>query len=317
MSVVVVTGATAGVGRAAVERFASSGWDVGVLARGTDGLDATVKEVTRLGTRAARLCVDVANAEQVTEAADHVESELGPIDVWVNNAMTTVFAPLTEIEPDEFRRATEVTYLGCVHGTMAALERMQERDRGVIVQVGSALAYRGIPLQTAYCGSKHAIRGFTDALRTELRHQHSRVRLSTVHLPAMNTPQFSWCRSKLPKHPQPVPPIYPPELAAEAIWWAAHHRRREVWLAPSTTLTILANTVAPGLLDRYLGRTGVKSQQTDEPVGPRPDDLFEPVAGDHGAHGIFGGQVRQRPFRPWVRAITAVAHPWDIFNSGG
>jgi short-subunit dehydrogenase len=182
----------------------------------------------------------------------------------------------------------------------------------VIVQVGSALAYRGIPLQSAYCGAKHAIRGFTDSLRTELRHEHSGVRLTTVHLPALNTPQFSWCRSTLPNHPQPVPPIYQPELAAQAIWWAAHHRRREVWLGATTTATIVGNFFVPGLLDRYLGRTGVKAQQTDEPIGPRPDDLFAPVDGDHGAHGVFDKEAKSKSFRPWVRLMTAVAHPWDV-----
>ena len=229
--------------------------------------------------------------------------------------MTTVFAPLAEIEADEFRRATEVTYLGCVHGTMTALSRMRARDRGVIIQVGSALAYRGIPLQSAYCGAKHAIRGFTDALRAELRDERSHVRLTTVHLPALNTPQFGWCRSRLPKHPQPVPPIYQPELAAEAIWWAAHHRRREVWVGSTTGLTIVANTIAPGLLDRYLGRTGVKGQQADDPpAGPRPDDLFSPVSGDHGAHGVFDSRAHERSFRPWVRAATAALHPWDVLS---
>ena len=294
MSVVVVTGGSAGVGRATVEHFAANGWDVGVLARGKDGLDAAVKEATRLGSRALGVVTDVASVNDVEDAANQIEREFGPIDVWVNNAMTTVFAPFEDIEPDEFRRATEVTYLGCVHGTMAALSRMRQRDRGVIVQVGSALAYRGIPLQSAYCGAKHAIRGFTDSLRTELRHERSNVRVTTVHLPALNTPQFGWCRSKLSNHPQPVPPIYQPELAAQAIWWAAHHRRREVWVGATTAATIVANLFAPGLLDRYLGRTGVQAQQTDEPIGPRPDDLFAPVEGDHGAHARSTGGQRAR-----------------------
>jgi NAD(P)-dependent dehydrogenase (short-subunit alcohol dehydrogenase family) len=317
MSVVVVTGGSAGVGRATAERFASEGWDVGILARGGDGLDATVKEVERLGPRALAVATDVANAEDVDAAADQVEHVLGPIDVWVNNAMTTVFAPIEHIEPAEFRRATEVTYLGCVYGTMAALGRMRSRDRGVIVQVGSALAYRGIPLQSAYCGAKHAIRGFTDSVRTELLHDDSNVRLTMVHLPALNTPQFGWCRSKLPNHPQPVPPIYQPELAAHAIWWAAHHRRREVWLGATTTATIVGNLFLPGLLDRYLGRTGVKAQQTDQPVGHRPDDLFAPVNGDHGSHGVFDTEAKRRSFRPWVRVVTAVAHPWDVLHGSG
>jgi short-subunit dehydrogenase len=314
VSVIVITGASAGVGRATAEHFAAHGWDVGVVARGAEGLDATVKEITRLGPRALAVAADVAHANEVEAAADRVEQTLGPIDVWINNAMTTVFAPLADVEPDEFKRATEVTYLGCVHGTMAALSRMRMRDRGVIVQVGSALAYRGIPLQSAYCGAKHAIRGFTDSLRTELRHEHSNVRVTTVHLPALNTPQFGWCRSKMANHPRPVPPIYQPELAAQAIWWAAHHRRREVWLGATTTATIVGNLVVPGLLDRYLGRTGVNAQQTDEPIGPRPDDLFSPVEGDHGAHGVFNSTAKGRAFRPWVRALTAIAHPWDVLH---
>ena len=314
MSVVVITGGTAGVGRATAEFFAEKGWDVGVLARGDDGLDAVVKEVTRLRQRGLAVSTDVAVAADVDAAAERIEHELGPIDIWVNNTMTTVFAPLEAIDGDEFKRATEVTYLGCVYGTMAALRRMRQRDRGVIVQVGSALAYRGIPLQSAYCGAKHAIRGFTDSLRTELRHDRSHVRLTTVHLPALNTPQFGWCRSKLPHHPQPVPPIYQPELAAQAIWWAAHHRRREIWLGGTTTATIVGNVIAPGLLDRYLGRTGVKSQQTDAPIGPRPDDLFAPVEGDHGAHGAFDEKAKTKSFRPWVRLVTAIAHPWDVID---
>ncbi|HEX2383541.1 MAG TPA: SDR family oxidoreductase [Acidimicrobiales bacterium] len=314
MSVVVITGGSAGVGRATAEYFAARGWDVAIVARGQDGIDATVKEVTRLGPRALGVATDIASAGDVEEAAERIESELGHIDVWVNNAMTTVFAPLEDIEPDEFKRATEVTYLGCVYGTKAALSRMRPRDRGVIVQVGSALAYRGIPLQSAYCGAKHAIRGFTDSLRTELRHQGSQVRVTTVHLPALNTPQFGWCRSKLPNHPQPVPPIYQPELAARAIWWSAHHRRREVWLGSTTTATIVGNLFVPGLFDRYLGRTGVRSQQTGESIGPRPDDLFAPVDGDHGSHGVFDKQAKSKPFRPWVRLVTAVAHPWDVVD---
>jgi len=314
VSVVVITGGSAGVGRATAEFFGAKGWDVGVLARGDDGLEAVVKEATRLGPRALAVSTDVAKAREVDAAAERVERELGPIDVWVNNAMTTVFAPIEDIEADEFKRATEVTYLGCVYGTMAGLRRMRRRDRGVIVQVGSALAYRGIPLQSAYCGAKHAIRGFTDSLRTELRNEHSHVRLTTVHLPALNTPQFGWCRSKLPNHPQPVPPIYQPELAAQAIWWAAHHRRREIWLGATTTATIVGNLFVPGLLDRYLGRTGVKAQQTDEPIGPRPDDLFAPVDSDHGAHGVFDKEAKSKAFRPWVRVLTAVAHPWDVVD---
>ena len=299
--IVVVTGASAGVGRAVARRFGQAGAAVALLARGRDGLEAAAKEVEAAGGTALVIPTDVADHEQVEAAAAQVEDRLGPIDVWVNNAMTTVFAQFTDITPEEYRRATEVTYLGVVHGTYAALRRMQPRDRGTIVQVGSALAYRGIPLQSAYCGAKHAIRGFTDSLRCELVHARSSVHLTAVHLPALNTPQFGWCRSRLPRHPQPVKPIYQPEVAAEAIWWASHHRRREVWVGPPTVFTILANRVVPGVLDRYLGRTGVDGQQTDQPVDPdRRDDLFQPVPGDHGAHGIFDDQARDRSLQLWA-----------------
>ncbi|MFN2503985.1 MAG: SDR family oxidoreductase [Acidimicrobiales bacterium] len=310
--VVVVTGASAGVGRAVALRFARSGAAVALLARGLDGLDAAAKEVEAAGGTPLVVPADVADPEQVEAAAAQAEAELGPIDVWVNNAMTTVFSPFAEITPEEFRRATEVTYLGTVHGTYAALRRMSARDRGTIVQVGSALAYRGIPLQSAYCGAKHAARGFTDALRCELIHERSGVHLTSVHLPALNTPQFGWSRSRLPRHPQPVPPIYQPEVAAEGIWWAAHHRRREVWVGPPTVATILANRLAPGLLDRYLGRTGFDSQQAPDPVSPdRQDNLFEPVPGDHGAHGRFDDRAHGRSLQLWAtmhrRPVTLVA----------
>ena len=299
--IVVVTGASAGVGRAVARRFAQAGAAVGLLARGRDGLEAAAKEVEAAGGTALVLPTDVADADQVEAAAGQMEERLGPIDIWVNNAMTTVFARFTDVTPEEFHRATDVTYHGCVYGTYAALRRMQQRDRGTIVQVGSALAYRGIPLQAAYCGAKHAVRGFTDALRCELIHDGSAVHVTAVHLPALNTPQFSWCRTRLPRHPQPVKPIYQPEVAAQAIFWAAHQRRREVWVGAPTVLTILANRLVPGLLDRYLGRTGVDGQQTDQPVDPhRPDGLFEPVPGDHGAHGIFDEQAHQRSVQLWA-----------------
>ena len=299
--IVVVTGASAGVGRAVARRFGQAGAAVGLLARGRDGLEAAAKEVEAAGGTALVVPADVADHGQVEAAAAQVEDRLGPIEIWVNNAMTTVFAKFGDITPEEYRRATDVTYHGVVHGTYAALRRMQPRDRGTIVQVGSALAYRGIPLQSAYCGAKHAIVGFTDALRCELLHDKSSVHLTAVHLPALNTPQFSWCRTRLPRHPQPVKPIYQPEVAAEAIWWAAHHRRREVWVGAPTVFTILGNRVVPGLLDRYLGRTGVDGQQTDEPVDPnRPDDLFEPVPGDHGAHGVFDQQAQGRSLQLWA-----------------
>jgi NAD(P)-dependent dehydrogenase (short-subunit alcohol dehydrogenase family) len=238
---------------------------------------------------------DVADAEAVEAAAGEVEDALGPIDVWVNNAMTSVFSPVRELTADEVRRVTEVTYLGSVHGTLSALRRMRPRDAGTIVQVGSALAYRAIPLQAAYCGSKFAIRGFVDSLRTELLHEGSGVRITSVHLPALDTPQFGWVRTRLPRHPQPVPPIYGPEVAARAIVWASAHPRREVWVGGTTTATIVGNRLAPGLLDRYLARTGVDAQQLDEPVEPdREDNLWKPVPGHQAAHGRFRDRAHGR-----------------------
>jgi NAD(P)-dependent dehydrogenase (short-subunit alcohol dehydrogenase family) len=299
--VVVVTGASAGVGRATVRAFARAGAWIGLIARGREGLDAAAKEVEAEGGRALVMPLDVADAEAVEDAAGRVEVELGPIDVWVNNAMTSVFSPLREISAAEFRRVTEVTYLGVVHGTMAALRRMLPRDRGIIVQVGSALAYRAIPLQSAYCGAKHAIEGFTESLRCELLHDRSGVRTTMVQLPALNTPQFEWILSRLPRKPQPVPPIYQPEVAAEAIVWAAHHRRPEVWVGGATAATILADRTVPRLLDHYLGRTGFDAQQTDEPADRgRLSNLWEPVGGDHGAHGDFDRRAHQRSVQLWA-----------------
>src|SRR5213596_4383549 len=257
--VVVVTGASAGVGRATVRAFERQNADVGLLARGCDGLEAARAEVEALGGRALVLPTDVADADQVERAADRVERELGPIDVWVNNAMVSVFSPVKELQADEYKRVTDVTYLGVVYGTLAALKRMLPRDRGVIVQVGSALAYRAIPLQSAYCGAKHGIKGFTESIRGELLHDRSHVRITMVHMPALNTPQFHWVLSRLPNKPQPVPPIYQPEVAAEAILWAARHDRPEVWAGGTTVATLLANRVAPRLLDRYLARAGYRS----------------------------------------------------------
>jgi NAD(P)-dependent dehydrogenase (short-subunit alcohol dehydrogenase family) len=291
--VVVVTGASAGVGRATVRAFAREGAHVGLLARGREGLEGARREVEEAGGRALVIPTDVSEAEAVEAAAERVERELGPIDVWVNNAMTSVFSPVKEMAPEEFRRVTEVNYLGYVYGTLAALGRMLPRDRGSIVQVGSALAYRGIPLQSAYCASKHAIQGFMDSLRAELLHDGSNVHVTMVQMPALNTPQFGWVKSRLPHKAQPVPPIYQPEVAAEAIMWAARHDRREVLVALPTVEAVLGNNLVPGLADRYLARTGYEGQQTDEPEDPdRPDNLLEPVPGDHGAHGDFGDRAR-------------------------
>ncbi len=286
--VAVVTGASAGVGRATGAAFARAGADVALIARPSERLDSAVKEIETLDGRAVALPVDVADANAVESAASRVEDELGPIDVWVNNAMVSVFAPLTEIEPPDFRRVTEVTYLGYVYGTMAALKRMKPRDKGSIIQVGSALAYRGIPLQSAYCGAKHAIQGFTESVRCELLHDRSRVRISMVQLPALNTPQFHWVKTSLKRHPQPVPPIYQPEVAAKAILWLADNYRREVNVAPTTSGAIVGDKLASGLLDHYLGRTGYDSQQADRPIEPgRGDNLWDPVATDLMTHGEF------------------------------
>jgi NAD(P)-dependent dehydrogenase (short-subunit alcohol dehydrogenase family) len=279
---------------------------VALLARGEAGLSAALDEVTQAGARGLMVPLDVADWAAVDAAAAKVEAELGDIDVWVNAAFSSVFAPFTQIEPEEFRRATEVTYLGYVHGTKAALSRMLPRDRGVIVQVGSALAYRGIPLQTAYCGAKHAIQGFHEALRCELLHQGSSVRTTMVQLPAINTPQFSWLRSRLPRRAQPVPPIFQPEVAATAVMYAADHpRRREYWVGGSTVATLLANAVVPGVLDRYLALTGLDSQQTDQPAPPRQTgNLWRPADAapghDFGAHGGFDGRAKRRSWQLWA-----------------
>jgi NAD(P)-dependent dehydrogenase (short-subunit alcohol dehydrogenase family) len=310
--VIVVTGASAGVGRAAAVAFARRGARVGLLARGRDRLEATRDEIEAAGGEALVVVTDVADADQVEQAAAAVEESLGPIEIWVNNAMATVFSPFVEITPTEYQRATEVTYLGYVWGTMAALRRMLPRDRGVIVQVGSALAYRGIPLQAPYCGAKHAIQGFTESLRCELLHEGSSVQVTMVQLPALNTPQFDWGRSRMPRKTQPVPPIYQPEIAADAIVWAARLRRREVYVGGSTVLTILGDKIAPGVGDRYLARTGYEAQQTDERAADeRQDNLFDPVPGDPGAHGRFDASARRRSVQLWAtkhrRALTTLA----------
>jgi NAD(P)-dependent dehydrogenase (short-subunit alcohol dehydrogenase family) len=299
--VVVVTGASAGIGRAVAIQCGRRGDRVALLARGTEGLAGASREVIAAGGEALTLPTDVADHDAVETAAAAAEDELGPIDVWVNDAMATVFAPFAEIEAAEFRRSTEVTYLGAVWGTQAALRRMVPRDRGTIVQVGSALAFRGIPLQAPYCGAKHALKGFTESVRTELRHDGSRVRITMVQLPALNTPQFEIGRTKLPRHPQPVPPIYQPEVAARSIVWASERAPREHYVCWPVWKTIWGNRLAPWFADRYLARTGYDAQQTDEPVDPdRPDNLFAPVAGDHGTHGTFDPQARSHSTLAWL-----------------
>ena len=303
---VVITGASAGIGRATARLYGERGANVGLIARGEAGLDGAVRDVEEAGGKALALPADVADYQQVDDAARQVEELFGPIGTWVNVAFVSVFAPFADITAEEYRRVTEVSYLGFVHGTMAALARMRPRDRGTIVQVGSALGDRSIPLQSAYCGAKHAINGFTSSLRCELLHEHSGVRVTVVQMPAVNTPQFSWVRSKLPRHPQPVPPIYQPEVAARGVLYAADHPgRRQYWVGASTTATIVANKFAPALLDRYLARTGYDSQQTDQPVKPgRPDNLLDPVDGlggrDHGAHGAFDGRAHPRSAQLWM-----------------
>lgn len=302
--VVVITGASAGVGRATAIAFAREGARIGLLARGQAGLDATVRDVEANGGRALAVPTDVADAEQVDRAAAQVEDAFGPIDVWVNNAMASVFARVQDVTADEFKRVTEVTYLGSVNGTLAALRSMVPRDAGTIVQVGSALAWRGIPLQAAYCGSKHALQGFVDSLRSELLADDRNVRLSQVDLPAMNTPQFGWVRTRLPNHPQPVPPIYAPEVAADAIVWASQHAPRTLNVGYPTMLTKLGNKVSPALLDWYLSRNGISSQQTDQPIDADAwqDNLDKPVDADrdHGAHGIFDDQTRWSSPQLWL-----------------
>jgi short-subunit dehydrogenase len=300
--VVVVTGASGGIGRAITHAFAKRGAHLGLLARGQPGLDAAAEEVRSLGGQALIVTTDVSDPDQVEAAAAAVEQRFGPIDVWVNDAMATVFARFLDTQPAEFKRATEVTYLGAVYGTMAALKRMTDRDHGTIIQVGSALSYRAIPLQAAYCGAKFAIRGFTDSLRTELLADRSHVRITMVQLPGVNTTQFNWCRSKLPEHPMPVPPIYQPEIPAEAVYWAAQHPRRELWVGASTVLAIVGNKLGPRLADRYLARTAIDGQQVhDLPVSAdRPDNLFEPVPDQAATHGIFDAQAKTHSPQLWA-----------------
>jgi NAD(P)-dependent dehydrogenase (short-subunit alcohol dehydrogenase family) len=293
--VVVITGASAGLGRAIAHEFAKDGAKVGLIARDEGALQSTAQEVQDLGGQAIGLAVDVSDEDAVERSASRVEEEFGPIDVWVNNAMVSVFSPVKEMEAKEFRRVTEVNYLGYVHGTLAALRRMLPRDNGRIIQIGSALAVRSIPLQAAYCATKHAIVGFTDSLRCELYHDQSNVKVSVVHMPAMNTPQFTWVKSRLPKLPQPVPPIYEPEVGAEVVRHAALSRspRREYWVGGSTVQAIVGQKFIPGLLDRYLGKTGYKAQQRSLDDSPdRPNNLWEPVPTTLGAHGPFDRETR-------------------------
>ncbi|MFD0489030.1 SDR family oxidoreductase [Saccharopolyspora spinosporotrichia] len=313
--VVVVTGASAGVGRAVARAYGARKCRVALLARGAEGLAGAARDVRDAGGTALPLQVDVAHADEVDAAAEEAERELGPIDLWVNVACTTVFAPLERISPEEFRRVTEVNYLGTVHGTMAAFRRMRPRNRGTVVQIGSALAYRGIPLQSAYCGSKHAIQGFHESVRCELLHDRSRVRTTMVQLPAVNTPQFSWVRSRLSGHPQPVPPIFQPEVIARAVLHAGDHpRRREYWVGGSTVKTLLGNAVAPGLLDRYLARVGYRMQRDDSiDTGYRSENLWEPIdepaGSDHGAHGVFDHKSRGAARSCGLRSTTARSCP--------
>jgi NAD(P)-dependent dehydrogenase (short-subunit alcohol dehydrogenase family) len=303
---VVITGASAGIGRATARLFGERGASVGLIARGEAGLEGAAREVEEGGGKALAVSADVADFEQVTQAARRIEEAFGPIDVWINVAFSSVFAPFADITAEEFKRVTEVSYLGFVYGTKAALGLMLPRGQGTIVQVGSALGSRSIPLQSAYCGAKHAINGFTSALRCELLHEKSGVRVTVVQMPAVNTPQFSWVRSRLPHRPQPVPPIYQPEVAARGVVFAADHpRRKQYWVGASTAATILANKVAPALLDRYLARTGYRSQQTAQPAEPgRPDNLMHPAdaarGDDHGSHGDFDDRSHDRSPQLWL-----------------
>ncbi len=299
--VVVVTGASAGLGRAIVREFAKHGAHLGLIARGRDGLEGARREVEEAGGRALVLPCDVADEKAVNEAAERVERELGPIDIWVNDAFAGVFAEFKDVTPEEYRRVTEVTYLGQVWGTRAALQRMLKRDRGVIVSVGSALAYRSIPLQSAYCGAKHAIRGFLASLRCELLHNGSQIKITEVHMPALNTPQFRWVLSHLPRRPQPVPPIFQPEVGARAVHYAAHHPRREFHVGSSAVLAIVANKMAPEAADHYLAKTAYDAQQYDGADDPnRPNNLWQPVPGDHGAHGDFDERATAVSYQAWA-----------------
>ncbi|MFL5815157.1 MAG: SDR family oxidoreductase [Bdellovibrionia bacterium] len=303
--VIVVTGAAAGVGRAIAREFGKEKTKIGLIARGTDGLEGAKREIETMGGQALVLPLDVADSDAVDRAAQKVEDEFGPIDVWVNDAMVSVFSPVKEMKPEEYKRVTEVTYLGYVYGTLSALRRMIPRNRGIIIQIGSALAYRSIPLQSAYCGAKHAIAGFTESLRTELLHDQSKIQVCEVDLPAVNTPQFSWVKSRLPNEPQPVPPIYEPEVIARAVRFISKHPRKKLNVAFSTIKAVNAEKIAPAFADRYLSQFGYKAQQTKEPLKPRKDNLWEAVPGDHGARGSFSSRSRSFSLTLWLDMYRA------------
>lgn len=307
MTNVVITGASAGVGRALARRFGADGARVALIARGENRLEAAAAEVEAAGGTALALPCDVADFEALDHAATRAEAEHGPTDIWINAAMVTILSPFHEITPDEYRRVTDVTYLGFVHGTLAALRRMRGRNRGHIVQVGSALAYRSIPLQSAYCGAKHAIVGFTDSIRSELIHDGSEVRISVAHLPAVNTPQFLWMRNRMPRRPQPLPPIFQPEVAADGIHHLALHPRREMWIGASAWKAILGQRVAPGLLDRYVAWTAWDGQMTNQAADDRADNLFDPVPGEYAAHGPFDDRASDHS-----PALAASEHPGRV-----
>ncbi|MBA3898156.1 MAG: SDR family oxidoreductase [Sphingomonadaceae bacterium] len=316
--IAVITGAGAGVGRATSNEFARQGYDVALLSRDPERLHRAAGELEKFGVRALPLPTDVADAAAVEAAADRVEAELGPIDVWVNVAMATVFSPVSKLTAEEVERGTKVTYLGQVHGMMAALRRMRVRNRGTIVNVGSALAYRSVPLQSIYCGAKAAIRGFTDSLRSEIIHDKLNVHVTMVDLPAVNTPQFDWAKNKMGRKAKPVAPIYEPEVPARAIFFAATHKRRDVWVGFSTIKAILGNRVAPGLLDRYLAKAGYSGQLTDKSLAPDPpSNLFEPVKGDYGAHGRFDATSRTRSWEMFTDRHKAVAFGLAAVAVGG
>jgi len=323
--VIMITGASAGIGRATVREFAKQHAKIGLIARDEDGLNAAKDEVETAGGQAIIFPIDVADAEAVESAAQQLEDAFGPIDVWVNDAMASVFSPISEMKAEEYKRVTEVTYLGYVYGTLAALRRMSPRNKGTIVQVSSALAHRSIPLQSAYCAAKHAIKGFTESLLCELSHDKSAVKVSMVAMPAVNTPQFDWVKSRLPDHPQPVPPIYQPEVAARAIVWASEHHPRELLVGSPTWKAVWGEKFIPGWLDKYLGHMGYGAQQTKQPISPhRPDNLWHPVGG-HNSHGDFDSGSKSYSMTLWLQmnkgkllfsALGLIALGWAIKRRG-